>query len=121
MRRAQTPRLAQTEALTEQRALITPLLLQRRLFTCHTRSLMRGVFSTYVRKTESTVRTPEYTLLETKNMFTAGVHNFILFFFLSGIRHQTSALLLIVLPADDTKTAVTDTYYYRYKKIYLIL
>lgn len=100
---AQAPRLALREPLTEVRALITLFLLQQRLFTCHTSSLMRG-------KTRSTACTPEYTVLETKNMFAAGVHNLILFFFLSGIRHQTlPSLRLIVLPADDITIAVTDT------------
>lgn len=56
----------------------------------HTHSLMRGVFSTHVRKTERTVCTPEYTILDTKNTFTAGVHNLITFSFSVGfdIKHH---------------------------------
>lgn len=89
VRRAQTPRLAQREPLAERRALITPLLLQRRLFPRHTCSMMRGVFSTRVRKTGYCVFTWIYNF-RNKNMFPAGVHNLIPFSFSVGfdIKHH---------------------------------
>lgn len=106
------------QPLTEQPALISPFLLQwgGGCLRGRTSGLTQAVFSTHAREKQGVLRrAPEYTVLETKPRLAAGVHNLILSFFLSGIRHQTlPSLRLIVLPADDITTVVTDTYYYRY-------